>query len=452
MITQINVENFMRISDVQIKPDGALVRIEGMNNQGKSSFLKALVATLGDKRAEPKDPIKHGTDEAKTVIHLSVKCEDCDGEGTVDHGEGDHDCEPCEGTGWIPKYIVTKTWKGNKSELVLTSSDKKRIYSTPRKLIDALYVDAGFDVLAFVMMKRKERDDFFVKLIGLDFTEIDAATQGAFEARTVQNRGVKDLEGSLNAMAEAPDGTPGAEVSVSDLIQQRDEAQQIATDNKSHKDHMAVVAGNLDEATEEIARIEKVLAEAKERKVRLHEIYSGLEIREAKLPQVPDIEAITTQIDNAEQTNANVRIKLARIATKNLLTSAKAKSEVMTADIEKLRSDRLLMIESADMPLPELSYDYEHGVMYDGVPYEQASQSDQIMASTALGFKLNPDKIAIIQDGSLLDENRLAELEAFAEKEKGQIFIERVSDGSGPVGFVIDDGELVEQAEASSNA
>jgi hypothetical protein len=57
-----------------------------------------------------------------------------------------------------------------------------------------------------------------------------------------------------------------------------------------------------------------------------------------------------------------------------------------------------------------------------------------------MGFAMNPKlKILLIRDGSLLDEDNLKMVAEMAEKEGGQLWLERVSEGS-EVSVIIEDG------------
>ena len=162
--------------------------------------------------------------------------------------------------------------------------------------------------------------------------------------------------------------------------------------------------------------------------------------------EVPSIEAITAKIDSAEDTNVRVRQRQARNKKLEEVEELRKHGNDLHHQIEALRSDRRLMIEDAEMPLEEFSYDVDQGVMYKGVVYDQASQSEQILASTALNFKINPGKVAFIKEGALLDTERRAEIGQFVKEQGGQLFIEISTDGE-PVGFVIEDGALAATEE-----
>src|SRR5690606_15287184 len=103
-------------------------------------------------------------------------------------------------------------------------------------------------------------------------------------------------------------------------------------------------------------------------------------------------------------------------------------------------------IAAANLPVPGLSFDAD-AVTLNGVPFDQGSDAEQLRASVAIAAALNPKlRVIRIRDGSLLDEDGLQLVAELAEQQDMQVWIERV-DASGKVGFVIDDGALVKQAE-----
>jgi hypothetical protein len=79
-------------------------------------------------------------------------------------------------------------------------------------------------------------------------------------------------------------------------------------------------------------------------------------------------------------------------------------------------------------------------VLYQGLPFGQASNSEQIRVSMALAMASNPKlRVLRISDGSLLDSDSMELVANEAEKHGFQVWIERV-DASGSVGIVMEEG------------
>lgn len=429
MITELHISNLMRLREVSIYPDNSpLVEITGSNGMGKSAVLQAGKILLGGGKFVPADPIRHGEDSAELSLVFSVPCADCDGEG----------CAACDNKGHIPKYRASREIKNGKSELVLTSPDGKyRFKDSPQALLREWFTDVGFDPLTFATMTRTERDKKFMKLVGLDFTEVDARIASLFVERTDNNRDARGAEAQLEELPEVE--APDAEVKLSDLLAERDAAEAAKQKNVNRESVIAL-------QTEKVAGFQRRVDELKAQAAamleeRLAAAEKLLEVEGSAVLAVPDIVAITAKINSAEDTNRRVRLRQARDKKLSEVEALRKHGNDLHHQIEALRSDRRLMIESAEMPLKEFSYDVDQGVMYNGVVYDQASQSEQILASTALGFKINPGKVAFIKEGALLDTERRAELARFVKEQGGQVFIEIVTDGED-VGFVIEDGAL----------
>jgi len=112
----------------------------------------------------------------------------------------------------------------------------------------------------------------------------------------------------------------------------------------------------------------------------------------------------------------------------------------------KQEEEKAAKIAAAKMPVPGLSFG-DGMVVLNGVPFDQASDAEQLRTSIAIAMALNPKlRVIRVRDGSLLDEESMKLLEQMADSKDYQVWIERV-DGSGKVGFVLEDG-LVKGAPA----
>lgn len=436
MITQLSIENFMRIKAVEIRPDGSLVQITGKNGAGKSAVLNAIQAVLGGKGAEPPDPIHHGADSGRIAVLIDVQCPDCDSQGSAESDDGvKHTkeemlpCETCTGTGRIDKYRVEKIFENGTSKLVVTSPDGKIKFSSPQALLNALYSDIGFDPAALLRMKRADRDEMFRELVGLDFADIEARITAAFDTRTDIGRAVRTVEAQIKDLPEVE--APDVAVKLTDLLAERDAAHQKAYENQQRDDKIRrcmKVVGDL------AAHIECLQEELAGEKQNLDSA------RGSSAHVLPDIDEITEKINSAQMTNHRVRQRQSRQAKLDQLRDLRDQEAGLTHEVEALRSDKRNLIEAAEMPIEGLDYG-DDGITYNGVPLEQASQSEQLLVWTAIGLALNPGGVVLIREGSFLDTEHLAELEDFVEANGGCVWLERVTDGQN-VGVVIEEGRL----------
>ena len=87
-----------------------------------------------------------------------------------------------------------------------------------------------------------------------------------------------------------------------------------------------------------------------------------------------------------------------------------------------------------------LSVDDE-GVLFNGIPFGQASAAERLKVSVAMAMSANPElRVICIRDASLLDSDSKTMLVEMAKQHDYQIWYEVVGDG-GPAGIIIEDGE-----------
>ena len=100
------------------------------------------------------------------------------------------------------------------------------------------------------------------------------------------------------------------------------------------------------------------------------------------------------------------------------------------------------------MPVEGLGVDFDDDgahVMFNGVPFEQASTAEKLRVSTAIAMAANPElRVLRISDGSLLDDKSMAILTEFAGKHDFQLWIELVRPNE-TTGIILEDGAIVGQ-------
>jgi len=135
------------------------------------------------------------------------------------------------------------------------------------------------------------------------------------------------------------------------------------------------------------------------------------------------------KLSSASEINRIVSDNEAYKETEAELYDAKQSYDSFTEQIETLDSNTKELIENANMPISGLQMS-DNGVMYNGIPFEQCSQAEQIKISVAMGCALgNELRIMLIRDGSLLDNTSMAVLSAMAEEYNMQVWLERVGVG-----------------------
>jgi hypothetical protein len=402
-VVKLSAENYKRLSAVEITPDvdAATVTIAGRNAQGKSSVLDAIWAALSNtaaaKGTTTTRPIRDGEKTARVTVDL-----------------GD--------------IIVTRKWEGDKNTLTVESVDGAR-FPSPQKMLDDLIGRLSFDPLAFASLPAKQQQAELLNLVELPFNpaELAAKRKGLFDQRADIGRDGKQLKGQLDGYPLPAVDLPDAELSVSQLLSEHRAAQD-KHQAKADVEHDA-------------ERAAQIIAEAEETLKLARQDLEVAQERLSALTELPDLAAIETQINNAESINAAVRTEAQRKRIELKANAKRDEYKSLTAKIEQLDKSKTDGLAAATFPVDGLGFD-DDGVIYNGVPFAQASSAERLRVSVAMAMELNP-KIRVIRiaDGSLLDSENLAVIEAMASEQGFQVWIE-VVDETGTIGVVIEDGAV----------
>jgi len=398
-IIKLTAENVKRLRAVEITPDGTVQVVTGRNAQGKTSVLDAIWLALGGSAASraTKRPIRDGAKQASVRLDL-----------------GD--------------LVVNRTWSGDKTTLTVLAADGAR-YSSPQAVLDRLVGRLSFDPLEFTRLSPREQVTTLldsVLSLEVDLDQLAADRQRIYDDRTEVGRQRKIFEGQA-AGAGAMEKAPEREVSVQELVSQYQSAAAEKADYDRLLSRISVRQDSIKQLREDLAEAETDLA---------------VLIGERDATQDgPDLGALQEEIANAEETNRAVRRNEQRAAVAKAVGDVRVQWDDLTAQIEAIDTARTEALAKAEFPVPGLGFD-DDGVTYNGIPFGQASSSEQIRVSLAMAMALNPElRVIRILDGSLLDEDNLELIAQQAALEDYQVWIERVSDGSG-VGVVIEDGAV----------
>jgi hypothetical protein len=410
MITKLIAENFKRVKAVTITPAGAgAVVIGGKNDQGKSSGgCDAIEAALGGKDHCPGDPIRTGEKKASIILETDT-------------------------------ITVTRTFTPGGTQLKVEGKDGAR-FPSPQGMLDKLLGELSFDPLAFARKDAKDQAATLRRIVGLTFEAEDVARAKAFAARTEIGREIKRIEGAIAKLPAVPADAPAAEVSVAELaaeFERRSKANQahdrrrkdLDSLREDGKDQVVVVA----DLKRQLAEAEKDLADIKARGVVLR--------AEVDTLKDEDLDEVRAKISGAESVNAAVRAKAQADKLQSELDEQINASEALTKRIDEIDGIKADATAKATYPIPGLSVT-DDGVLLDGHPFEQASQSDRIKTSVAIGLALNPKfKVLLVRDGALLDDDKLRLIGEMAAAAGAQVWVEVVGDREACT-VIIENGEV----------
>lgn len=401
-IVSLTAENVKRLRAVEITPDGNVVTITGRNAQGKTSVLDAIWLALGGGAAAKGTvrPIRDGEDHASVTLDL-----------------GD--------------VVVTRTWRGERTTLTVTSADGAK-YASPQGMLDSLVGRLSFDPLEFTRLRPLEQRQALLDLVDLpvDIDALDRNRRALFDQRTAVGR-----EGKSVGVVSVDASLPEAETSASQLVAQIREAQEIERLNHDERHMLERARQRVDATTAEIGRLTTQLE-------RDAEALSELEATVATLPAIPDVAAIEAALAGVEETNAAIRANNSARERSERVKSLRAEYDRLTAEIGELDRAKAAALANADLPVPGLGFD-DGSVTFHGVPFSQASSAEQIRVSLAMAMALNPKlRVIRILDGSLLDAENLALVAEAADANDYQVWVERVADSTESA-VVIEDGEVL---------
>jgi len=406
-IVQLTAENIKRLQAVTITPEGNLEIIGGNNANGKTSVLDSIMYALAGGKSIPAAPIRRGQKKARVQLDLG-------------------------------EFVVERRFT-SKGSILEVKAANGLIQTSPQAILDRLTGNLSFDPLAFVNMKPADQLKTLKDLVGIDFDDLEVKRQSLYGERGEVNKEVKQLEGQLEGIPETS-ALPNAPVVVGDLIAQLEEVE-------AHNQEVTECERQLERLGSQITDIDAELERLRARAVQIKAEKAALEVARGAIdiPALLDTSEIKTQIQSAEEINQKVRDATERKRVDKLVKSKRSESTKLTLAIEKIDEEKEARLASVEFPIAGLSFS-EEGVLLNGLPFEQGSSAEQLKTSVAMGFAQHPRlKIALIRDGSLLDESSLKTIAEMAEEHGAQCWVERV--GKGAECSVIIENGMVEGEE-----
>ncbi len=187
------------------------------------------------------------------------------------------------------------------------------------------------------------------------------------------------------------------------------------------------------------------MAEMEKLKEEVEEIHAEQmeqkKIVEQKIEEPIDMSDIIRRLNHSNAVVMEINKDVKKDSYKRAAIVFKGKAAEITWKMKQREEDKIKAIAQAKLPIPEITFG-DNLILMNGVPFDQASDAEQLRASLAIAMSLNPKlRVIRVRDGSLLDEDSMAIVSKMASDKDFQVWIEKV-DGSGKVGFVLEDGML----------
>jgi ABC-type lipoprotein export system ATPase subunit len=459
-LTELQVDNFCKITALNIALGGHVTEISGSNGAGKSSTLNSIWVLLKGKKVAPAEPIRKGA-------------------------------ERCRIRGRIGEYMVTRTFKRTKTDELTTELRIERgNESMPptEAFMRSLIGDHMLDPGDFINLSSDQKFDVFRSFVpSVDFKLITNQNRQDYDRRTDVNRQAKEARAAAH-MISVPEGTPTAQIDRAQLIVELQEAgdanalterrranrekvvAQIAQLKATHSsanerfevyatERQATCKVRLDELLAEMERI-KAAIEATERAER-EEILErsrviaveavnaldeadGLQAKldeAGPLPEPADTQAIAMKIREADAANENVVKLQTREKHEKTADSYDDESVEITARMEAREKAKQDAIAAAQLPVAGITFG-DGEVFLDGVPFDQASTAQKFRVGVAIAVAKNPTlRLVWVRDASLLDDKTYEQITKLAQEFDAQILLETVR-AIGKDAIVLEDGHV----------
>ena len=444
-ILQLTAENVKKLKVVDITPSDNFVQVTGPNGSGKTSVLDSIWWALGGKDGIQSVPIRKGADKARIRLNL----------GSI---------------------VVERRFTPNGTTLTV-KNEEGAIYPSPQAMLDDLIGTLSFDPLAFA---RKDAPAQYEELrtiakVEVDLRALEAENAADFKTRTGLNREAKEKRAQAAGMVIAKD-LPAQPIDESAILSEMEKAaghnatleQRKARRAQAQADANAKRAEGVqlreasartrEETTRRVVDLERQIRQVKKdgdaaacdfdnRANEALEAAAAIEKQIDEAPALPgpiDVSELRVSIERAKLTNAEIAKRERRQQIERDAARLETDATVLTQQMNARDEQKRKALQAAEMPVEGLSLS-EGCVILNGLPFDQASDAEQLRVSIAIAMAANPKlRVIRIRDGSLLDEQGLAMVADLAREKDYQIWIERV-DSTGSIGIVMEDGEVKAQ-------
>lgn len=401
-INKLEIENVKRIKAVKLEPkENGLTIIGGNNNQGKTSVLDSIAWALGGEKYKPSQAEREGSVIPPT-LHI-----------VMNNG-----------------LIVER--KGKNSALKVTDPSGQK---AGQQLLNEFVEQLALDLPKFMESSGKDKARTLLQIIGVgdQLDTLDKEEKELYNERLYIGRTADQKEKFAKEQPYYPDA-PKELISPSELIRQQQEILAQNGENQRKRERLHELEQEYQKVNEQMESLLK----------RQSEIESSLAIARKSASDLHDqsTSELEESITNIEEINRKVRANLDKDKAEDDAREYRNQYNSLTQKIEQIRDQKVKLLDSADLPLPELSVK-DGELVYKGQQWDNMSGSDRLKVSTAIVRKLNPKCGFVLLDKlEQMDLDTLKEFGDWLEAEGLQAIATRVSTG-GECSIIIEDGYVV---------
>ncbi len=405
-INSLELENVKRIKAVKLEPSpNGLTVIGGKNGQGKTSVLDSIAWALGGDRYRPSAAQRDGSVIPPT-LHI-----------TLSNG-----------------LVVER--KGKNADLKVIDPDGRK---SGQQLLNEFISQLALDLPRFMEANNKDKANILLQIIGVGdkLFELERREKELYNQRHAVGQIADQKRKFAAEMVFYPDA-PAELVSASELIRQQQDILARNAENQRKRENMRSIEAKAESLQSDIDRLR---AELQRLESQLTTALADLEIarKDALFLQDESTAALEKNIAEIDEINVKVRANLDKEKAEDDTKEYAAQYNVLTAQLDDVREEKLALLNGAELPLPGLSVE-DGELTYNGHKWDSVSGSDQLKIATAIARKINPQCGFVLVDKlEQMDIDTLREFGVWLEGEGLQVIATRVSTGD-ECSVIIEDG------------
>ena len=419
--------NYKLLEDKRFLLKGsAIYFVQGPNRVGKTSFLNALAAIQGAKETT-KEPVTRGAEDGYN-------------EFVIPGADG-------------KSYTIKHSFDNEKNRFTAIDEEGNKISSVTdiRKIFNYTHFTVGdWFKLSATEKGRRQQKEILLKLLSdtekAKYGELEDLEDVKYIART-----------SINRDKEVQEATLKNSLITDEELKSIENLKEIEKDLATYTTYSEKLTGIDKEATllnreinNLIPAIVQIEENLKEKKLELKNKQSELEenvsslltieqelgmnltgVEEVSGNTIVQIETFTTIKSKKEKEKESLQElsfkKKSHDETTGKLKETNASWTKLDNDIKDIRKEKAGIISKSKLPLDNISF--EDGYLtVDGFTFteDQVCESDGIILVAKIMSEINPGPVQLIGDASILDFNRLEELNKIAEDKGKVLFVDEV--------------------------
>lgn len=410
-INSLELENVKRIKAVKLEPSpNGLTVIGGKNGQGKTSVLDSIAWALGGDRYRPSAAQRDGSVIPPT-LHI-----------TLSNG-----------------LVVER--KGKNADLKVIDPNGRK---SGQQLLNEFISQLALDLPRFMEANNKDKANILLQIIGVGdkLFELERREKELYNQRHAVGQIADQKRKFAAEMVFYPDA-PAELVSASELIRQQQDILARNAENQRKRENMRSIEMKAESLQSDIDRLR---TEMQHLESQLTTALADLEIarKDALFLQDESTAELEKNIAEIDEINVKVRANLDKERAEDDTKEYAAQYNVLTAQLDDVREEKLALLNGAELPLSGLSVE-DGELTYNGHKWDSVSGSDQLKIATAIARKINPQCGFVLVDKlEQMDIDTLREFGSWLEGEGLQVIATRVSTGD-ECSVIIEDGYVKDE-------